>query len=323
MAKRGAVDTAFFLVDGLSLLAYSSALSDGKEAITEDVKALGEAWPRPLPTGDKAAEFAQNGWYDDATNATHQAFNEQQGVSRVLCYGFSGNTAGQPFGGFAGIYGQKYTRLVSKNALHKANATYQVTGSADEGVILHPLGAETAAGNTEGASSVDRNAETVVPLTTITSSSVANPTVITCATPHGLTSGDTVLIAGHSGSTPTVNGERVATVLSTTTFSVPVNVTVGGTGGTVKQMSTQAGGAAYLQVTALSLGGYTNVVAKVRHSADDSSYVDLVTFAAKTAIGSERATVAGTVYRHLASSWAFTGSGSNPSVTFMVGFARG
>ena len=67
----------------------------------------------------------------------------------------------------------------------------------------------------------------------VTSSSVANPSVITTGAAHGLVSGNKVLIAGHSGSTPDINGEHVATVLTTTTFSIPVNVTVGGTGGTV------------------------------------------------------------------------------------------
>jgi hypothetical protein len=61
----------------------------------------------------------------------------------------------------------------------------------------------------------------------ITSSSTANPTVITAAAAHGLFSGDIVTIAGHS-STPNINGEHVITWLSTTTFSIPVNVSSGG-----------------------------------------------------------------------------------------------
>jgi len=73
----------------------------------------------------------------------------------------------------------------------------------------------------------------VTPAVAIASSSVANPSVITTATPHGLASGDTVAIAGHLGSTPAVDGARVVTVLSTLSFSIPLQVTVGGTGGTV------------------------------------------------------------------------------------------
>lgn len=67
----------------------------------------------------------------------------------------------------------------------------------------------------------------------ITSSSVANPTVITSAA-HSLTTGEVVTIAGHTGSTPSLNGTFPVTVLSTTTFTIPVAVTVGGTGGTLQ-----------------------------------------------------------------------------------------
>lgn len=67
----------------------------------------------------------------------------------------------------------------------------------------------------------------------VTSSSVANPTVIT-ATAHGYADGDSVIITGHSGSTPDINNTRYTiTYINANSFSVPVNVTVGGTGGTV------------------------------------------------------------------------------------------
>lgn len=68
---------------------------------------------------------------------------------------------------------------------------------------------------------------------TITSSSVANPTVIT-ATAHKLRTGDGIVIAGHSGSTPSLNGNHTVTVVTDDTVTIPVNVTVGGTGGTLQ-----------------------------------------------------------------------------------------
>ncbi len=87
--------------------------------------------------------------------------------------------------------------------------------------------------------------------------------------------------------------------------------------------SSANGGAGYLEVSALTLGGYTSVTAKIRHSADDITYADLVTFANVTAAPTaERKTVAGTVNRHLACSWALNGTGSGPSITFMIGFVR-
>lgn len=67
----------------------------------------------------------------------------------------------------------------------------------------------------------------------ITSSSVANPTVIT-ATAHKLRTGDEIVIAGHTGSTPSLNGNHTVTVVTTNTVTIPVNVTVGGTGGTLQ-----------------------------------------------------------------------------------------
>src|SRR5260221_2124771 len=73
---------------------------------------------------------------------------------------------------------------------------------------------------------------------TITTSSVANPSVITTATPHGFGTSGTFLvrIAGHAGSTPSINNDYTAIYVSATSFSIPVNVTVGGTGGTVVQL---------------------------------------------------------------------------------------
>lgn len=60
--------------------------------------------------------------------------------------------------------------------------------------------------------------------------SVANPTVITDAA-HGLVTGRVVTITG-SDSTPSINGTHTVTVLNTAQFTIPVNVTVGGSAGT-------------------------------------------------------------------------------------------
>jgi hypothetical protein len=65
----------------------------------------------------------------------------------------------------------------------------------------------------------------------ITSSSVAAATVITTTSPHGLTTGMGASIIGHSGSTPSINGNYIVTVTGASTFTIPVAVTVAGTGG--------------------------------------------------------------------------------------------
>lgn len=65
----------------------------------------------------------------------------------------------------------------------------------------------------------------------IATSSIANPTVVTTDEAHGYVTGETAVIVDHEDSVLDINGSHVVTVLSTTTFSIPIAVTVGGTGG--------------------------------------------------------------------------------------------
>jgi hypothetical protein len=67
----------------------------------------------------------------------------------------------------------------------------------------------------------------------VVSSSVANPTVITCTGNVPFANSDVVSIIGHTGSTPAISGQYTISNVSGATFTIPVNVTVGGTGGSV------------------------------------------------------------------------------------------
>lgn len=67
----------------------------------------------------------------------------------------------------------------------------------------------------------------------VVSSSVANPTVITCTGNVPFANGDVVKIVGHTGSTPAIDGEYTISNVSGATFTIPVNVSVGGSGGSV------------------------------------------------------------------------------------------
>jgi hypothetical protein len=70
--------------------------------------------------------------------------------------------------------------------------------------------------------------------TAFETNSLANPTVVTTVFPHGLTSLDTIFFTASAVSVPllTVTPQQIVTVISPTTFSVPVNATTGGTSGT-------------------------------------------------------------------------------------------
>lgn len=61
---------------------------------------------------------------------------------------------------------------------------------------------------------------------TVASASIAAASLITIATAHGFTSGDQVTIMGTKASTPTINDTYIVTVISGTTFTIPVTVTV-------------------------------------------------------------------------------------------------
>lgn len=82
---------------------------------------------------------------------------------------------------------------------------------------------------------IKRGASDMSIVKNITSNSIANPTVVT-ATAHGFSNGDTVLIQGVTGSIPSINGSFVISNVLTNSFTVPVNVTTGGTGGTATLM---------------------------------------------------------------------------------------
>ena len=91
----------------------------------------------------------------------------------------------------------------------------------------------------DAADYCDELTEFLVGEVAVTSSSVASPSVITTTTAHGFETGQTVRIAGHTSVTPDINGDHTVTVTGTTTFTIPVNVTDGGTGGTATRVVEQ------------------------------------------------------------------------------------
>lgn len=103
----------------------------------------------------------------------------------------------------------------------------------------------------------------------ISSSSVANPSIITTAAPHLMNDGDTVTIAGHTGATPAVNGTYTVNVIDATHYSIPLNVTVGGTGGTSQRVFQTIG-----EITKVTPPGYSrNKIETSTHNEGVESHV--------------------------------------------------
>jgi hypothetical protein len=97
-------------------------------------------------------------------------------------------------------------------------------------------------------------------------------------------------------------------------------VTVTGVGTAVDNAASSSnGGVAYLHVTANAHNAGSTF--KVQHSADNTTFVDLVTFTtvATTATGGERIAVSGTVNRYVRASHTLAGTGS---VTYSIAFSR-
>ena len=309
------------VVDGYSLLsAKIKDFSHEVEVELEPSEGLGDLWRATLPTGMRKATITQGGAFFDTTTAgIHDALKAAPSTVRLVAWAFAGNVIGAIFTAVQGAFSIKYGVLSSFGKLTKANVSYQVSGALDEGVILQSATAKTVDWNTktDGASvdyTLDAN-QTVIP---ITSNTLANPSVVTTPVPHGLTTGDIILISGVITSSPTINGQRTVTVISTTSFSVPVNVTIAGTGGSFVRANTRLGGVGYQFVSAFS--GFSGFIGKIRMSPDDITYADAITFTNVTAApAAERLTVAGVIDRYLCFNGDVTGAGS---ITPFVGFKR-
>lgn len=331
MAKYGSGSFGFFLINGYNLLPSKlQGASWKREAPTENASGLGDTAELPTPTGHTKYTLTQSGaFFDDVTNGAHSLLAAgATGTSRVVCFAVAGNTMGAPFVGCLGALTVSYEVIPQNGQLTKANAEYQVTGHAYAGQIVQPWDTKTADWNTKSlGTTVDYSTDPSQVVIPISSASKAATCVVTTSVAHGLTTGQVVLISGNTLSGPSINAQATVTVTSTTTFTIAVNTSGSsgaGTGGSLVRCSTVNGGFAFQQVSAFS--GFTGFVGKVRHSADDTTYADLATFADVTSApgssAAEAVTVAAgtTVHRYLSYDGNVTGSGS---ITVMAGFARG
>jgi hypothetical protein len=322
MAKYGSSSFSVFLADGYNLLAAKvKNVTHKVESITEQSDGLGDDHEEHTPVNMRKVSLTQDGaFFEDATNGMHLAMRASTATSRIVCFAYRGNVIGRLFIGLQGTYAMAYEVLAQIAALTKANASYLVSGQLDEGVIVQSHTQKTIDWNTKtDGASVDYTLDTSQRVIPITSNSLANPSVVTTPVAHGLATGDIILIAGVITSDPTINGERTVTVISATTFSVPVNVTTAGTGGSFVRANSINGGVGYQEIS--QMAGLTGFVGKIRDSADDVTYADLVTFANVTAApAAERATVAGVVDRYLSFDGNVTGVGT---ITPFAGFSRG
>lgn len=317
MGLKGSADVGFILYAGYDIMGLITSLEELNAAVLEQSDGLGDDSDEWAAVGVSKWDFSIDGFYDDTILRAIEALAGNQ----VLFYSLVSNTIG---GRCVGVNAPRstITRGPSRDALTKAQIAFKSDEGPDVGQISAAHGAVTAVGPVEGTSD---DWGTQADAVAITSSSADNPAEITMAAVHGLTTGDTVLIAGHDNGD--LNGIFTATVINTTVFSVPVDGGVsgpGGAAGTVTLVSSRDGGVGYMQCNALDLDGGTNIVIIIKDSDDDITFGDLITFGAVTsAPDSERATVAGQVERYTLTEHEFTGgAGASRTATFATGFVR-
>lgn len=239
MALFGAPDVGFVLLGGRSLADYLVEIQDTFEAMVEETTGLGIAADTWAAVGVNKFLANLKGIYNSTDFVT--AF-EVTSVQELM-YCLEGNTIGNEGMGVDSVRAE-IVRQATRDALHRLEASFKATTSADKGKVM--------------ADHVARDDQSAV----------------------------------------------------TTTVDNLASSTLGAVG--------------YLGVSALSLGGYTNIIVKIRDSTDDNTFADLITFTAVTsAPASERKIVTGTVNRYAHTSVTWTGSGSSETATYAVIMRRG
>lgn len=177
MAKYGSDSVAFFAVDGYDLTGLTTDLANAVEATIEDTTGLGDSWAENSATGTRSATLSAEGFYDDDADASNAALSGNEQTSRLVAFGYAGNTIGQQMTMLAGAFGGTYARTASRNNLHRANATWTVNGQVDDGVILHALGAISATGTTTAVDNSASSASGGVAQMHVTAVSGTSPTL--------------------------------------------------------------------------------------------------------------------------------------------------
>lgn len=232
-------------------------------------------------------ELSYNVWFDKLVS--HAYLSTLPQADAPMMVGIPGTAAGDIV-----------AMLVAKQAKYDLSisadlkAEFSVEAMASLGYPLEwgaliTAGKRTDSTATASGAGIDLGIPAGVSATNITGSSTANPTVVTSAG-HGLQTGDSVVIAGTNKSG--LNTTWTVTVINSSTFSVPLDLTAGGasSGGTVQRTS-HRGWAAQNQVFAIA--GTSVVVTMQDCEASVGTYANLTggAFTAVTSgagLGAER-----------------------------------
>jgi len=334
MANYGPA-SAWLLVGGIDVTGDVFDLQEVPEQVLEECHPfLGgggspviDNWDIYFPAGmAKTSLDGGQGVYDTRVAGMLVALQNSGATRQMVSYGFGGTALGAYTVSIDGTYAAQFTKKATRGNITMAQAKHTITGSRYAGRLVAAYTARTGASGDTKAGPLDQNTTIYSPPAVVITSSNATDERVLTGQNHLLAASDKVVIAGHAGATPALNGNQ--TVLATPTAThftmTGIDITVGGTGGSVRRVSSP-GCVLDLQMVAYTAGGASNVIITAYHSDDASSWSTLQTFTAITGANvTERKVIApGTqVKRYLALGWAFTGGGGGSSCLPMMSVYR-
>jgi hypothetical protein len=267
MAKRTGLGQKFYIVQIGSGPAYDISGDVGSidtadcMVATLDVTGIDKSAHERIPgLGDGKLQYT--GFWDNAAGGQHAVVHALDGLPvRGLWCGSANEGDGLAFAVSGILTNYPATRAAGGALTAKPTIDGYSGDLPDWGFVLANA---TDASGTVNHTAVDFGMYGAQ--FTISGNTIANPTVVTTTTPHGYQNGDSVNIT-NSNSTPSINGDYVVSNVTSTTFTIPVNVTGTGSQGTVQKTSSRLGGV--LTAVLLSIGSGTNYTLQWQTSADN------------------------------------------------------
>jgi len=149
MAKYSSADVGFHLLGGYSLLGTDTKYDDAVELRLNDTSVLGQADEIYWSSGAKKTEITQEGWYDSAVGSVHNAFNDLPVTALPMSVAPHGNVNGRAIDCYQSVQRIGWTVQVATSEVTKAMGRYGVWYGKRRATLIHALGAETTAGNTD------------------------------------------------------------------------------------------------------------------------------------------------------------------------------
>jgi len=150
MAKYSSKDVGFFLLGGYNMLGSTSKFDDTVELSLTETPVLGQADEGWWSSGAKKTTIEQEGYFDDSVGNMHEALVGLSNVALPLSFATHGNTNGAKCDVYQSVQRVGYDVQVAVPEVTKAKGRYGCWYGKKNATIIHALGTEVTAGNTDG-----------------------------------------------------------------------------------------------------------------------------------------------------------------------------